>query len=98
MCLEHVAWLMLKADPQRHRYLAALYQTSPELKVLGRTARRFFEIIRSRDAVVWPTWLEAATYPLLASFARRLGRDHRAVDAALRLPWSTAWWKDRFIV
>ena len=26
LCLEHVAWLMLKADPQRHRYLKALYE------------------------------------------------------------------------
>lgn len=39
LCLEHVAWLMLKADPQRHRYLKALYRTSPELKALGHTAR-----------------------------------------------------------
>jgi transposase len=88
LCLEHVAWLMLKADPQRHRYLKALYRTSPELKALGHTARGFFEMIRKRDAVAWPGWLENAMHSPLASFARRLERDRSAVNAALRLPWS----------
>jgi transposase len=88
LCLEHVAWLMLKADPQRHRYLRALYRTSPELKALGQTARGFFEIIRKHDAAAWPGWLGAAMHSPLASFARRLERDSGAVDAALRLPWS----------
>ena len=88
LCLEHVAWLMLKADPRRHRYLKELYRTSPELEALGRTARGFFEMIRNRDAVAWPQWLEAAAHSPLASFARRLERDRNAVDAALRLPWS----------
>jgi transposase len=88
LCLEHVAWLMLKADPHRHRYVKALYQTSPALKALGHTARGFFEMIRKRDVLAWPGWLEAAIHSPLASFARRLERDRNAVDAALRLPWS----------
>jgi transposase len=79
---------MLKADPQRHRYLRALYRTSPELQALGQTARGFFEIIRKHDAAAWPGWLGAAMHSPLASFARRLERDSGAVDAALRLPWS----------
>jgi transposase len=79
---------MLKADPQRHRYLKALYRISPELKELGHTARGFFEMIRKRDAAGWPGWLEAAMHSPLASFARRLEPDRSAVDAALRLPWS----------
>ncbi|MGI4756060.1 MAG: transposase [Janthinobacterium lividum] len=45
-------------------------------------------MIRNRDAVAWPLWLEAAAHSPLASFARRLERDRHAVDAALRLPWS----------
>ena len=45
-------------------------------------------MIRSRDAVAWPQWLESAAHSPLASFARRLERDRSAVDAALRLPWS----------
>nr|WP_245536488.1 ISL3 family transposase [Terriglobus saanensis] len=88
LCLEHVAWLMLKADPRRHRFLKALYRDSSELESLGRTARGFFEMIRNRDAVAWPQWLEAAAHSPLASFARRLERDRNAVDAALQLPWS----------
>jgi transposase len=88
LCLEHVAWLMLKADPRRHRLLKTLYATSPELESLGSTARGFFEMIRNRDAVAWPRWLEAATHSPLATFARRLERDRSAVDAALRFPWS----------
>jgi transposase len=56
--------------------------------LLGFTARGFFELIRSLVAAAWPQWLEAASHSPLASFARRLGRDRSAVDAALRLPWS----------
>jgi transposase len=88
LCLEHVAWLMLKADPRRHRFLKALYRESSELESLGHTARGFFEMIRNREAVAWPGWLENAMHSPLASFARRLERDRNAVDAALRLPWS----------
>ena len=86
LCLGHVAWLMLKADPQRQRYLKALYRASPELKALGSTARGFFEMIRKRVAAAWPSWLEAAMHSPLASFAYRLERDRSAADAALRLP------------
>lgn len=88
LCLEHVAWLMLKADPRKHRFLKALYRNSSELEALGRTARGFFEMIRNRDAAAWPPWLESAMHSPLASFARRLERDRSAVDAALRHPWS----------
>ena len=88
LCLEHVAWLMLKADPRRHRLLKTLYATSPELESLGSTARGFFEMIRTRDSEAWPQWLVTASHSPLASFARRLERDRNAVYAALRLPWS----------
>ena len=33
LCLEHVAWLMLKADPGRHRFSKALYKTWKHLAV-----------------------------------------------------------------
>ncbi len=55
---------------------------------MARTARKFFEIIRARDAAAWPRWLQEALNSPLASFARRLTRDQNAVDAALRMPWS----------
>jgi transposase len=68
--------------------LKALYRESSELESLGHTARGFFDMIRNRDAVAWPGWLESAMHSPLASFARRLERDRSAVDAALQLPWS----------
>jgi len=85
---QHVAWLMLKACPSKHKYLQALYSASPQMASLARTARQFFEIIRTRDAAAWPRWLDEAQNSPLASFARRLKRDQAAVEAALRLPWS----------
>ena len=95
LCLEHVAWLMLKADPRRHRFLKALYKTSSELEAPGHSARGFFEMIRDRDFEAWPQWLEDASHSPLASFARRLERDRSAVDAALRFHGAMEWWKDR---
>ena len=85
---QRIAWLMLKANPQRHRYLKALYRASPEIAALAHTARELFDIIRKRDAAAWPGWLEAAERSPYAPFARGLRRDQAAVAAALQLPWS----------
>ena len=85
---QHVAWLILRANLSKHRYLQALYSASPQIAAMARMARRFFEMIRARDATAWPRWLQEAQDSPLASFARRLTRDQSAVDAALRLPWS----------
>lgn len=85
---QRIAWLMLKSDPSKHRYLNALYRASPEIASLGHVARELFDIIRTQDAAAWPGWLETAERSLLASFARRLRRDQDAVAAALQLPWS----------
>lgn len=85
---QHVAWLMLKADSSRHRYLKALYRASPEVASLGQIARQMFEIIRTQQAAAWPAWLDAAENSPFASFARRLRRDNDAVLAALQMPWS----------
>lgn len=83
-----VAWLMLKADSTRHRYLKALYHASPEIASLGQIARKLFEILRRRDAAAWPSWLEAAANTPFASFARHLQRDKNAIAAALQVNWS----------
>ena len=85
---QRVAWLMLKADLTRHRYLKKLYQSSPEIALLGAAARKLFEMIRKRNPADWTQWLELAESSPLASFARRLQRDQKAVLAALNLPWS----------
>ena len=49
-------------------------------------AKNFFEMIRKRNASQWPAWLQMALRSPLASFARRLRRDEKAVAEALRLP------------
>ena len=85
---QRIAWLMLKANPLKHRYLKALLRASPEIAALAHTARGLFDIIRTRDATAWPGWLEAAERSPYAPFARRLRRDQDAVAAALQLPWS----------
>ena len=85
---QRIAWLILKANPQRHRYLKALLRASPEIAALAHTARGLFDIIRKRDAAAWPGWLEAAEHSPYAPFARGLRRDQNAVAAALQLPWS----------
>ena len=85
---QKVAWLMLKADPTRHRYLKRLYRHSPDLASMGAVARGLFEMTRTHNPAAWPEWLEQAENSPLASFARRLRRDQHAVLAALQLPWS----------
>lgn len=84
---QRVAWLILKANPSKHRYLQAICSASPQVAAIARIGRQFFEIIRTRDAEAWPRWLQEAQISPLASFARRLIRDQDAVEAALRLPW-----------
>ena len=95
LCLEHVAWLMLKADPQRQRYLKALYRTSSELESLGRTARGFFEMIRKRNAVAWPGWLEAAMHSPLHPSRAGLNEIEAPSTPRSGFHGATAWWKDR---
>jgi transposase len=80
--------MMLKTTPRRSPFLKALYGASAELKSLARVAKNFFEMVRKRDASLWPAWLKMAKGSPLASFARRLQRDKKAVAEALRLPWS----------
>ena len=88
LCLEKVAWMMLKTTSRRSPFLKALYRASSELKSLARAAKIFFDMIRRRDASRWPGWIRMALLSPLASFARRLQRGEKAVAEALRLPWS----------
>ena len=55
---------------------------------MARAAKSFFEMIRERNKSLWPGWLQIALNSPLASFAKRLQRDDKAVAEALRLPWS----------
>ncbi|WP_419805933.1 transposase [Terriglobus sp.] len=80
-----IAWLMLKVDPARSRYLTALCEFSPELASIARVARSLFNLLRTRNAQAWSDWSEGAEHSPLAAFARHLRRDKDAVLAALRL-------------
>lgn len=80
------AWLMLKADPPKNRYLKALYRASPEISEIAHTARGLFEIIRKRDAAAWPAWLESAeqsSYAVCSAPPERPGRRRRGVATTL---------------
>jgi len=48
----------------------------------------FFRILRNRDLIAWPEWLEAAKLTSLRGFVSGLARDQGAIQAALSLPWS----------
>ncbi len=85
---KQLAWLMLKVDTSRSKYLTALSVASAELASIARVAKSLFDLLRNRDCNAWTEWIEAAKRSPLASFAKRLERDKDAVLAALRLPWN----------
>jgi transposase len=53
-------------------------------------ARAFVAMIREKDAARLEPWLEDARGGPLGGFAEGLRRDRAAMEAALRLPWSTS--------
>ncbi|MGY6498076.1 MAG: transposase [Microcella sp.] len=67
-----------------------LYEAAPELAVAGELARRFAALIRGDDDAGIEQWLKDATNSELASLAAGIGRDIKAVRAAITQPWSTS--------
>ena len=84
----HVAWLMLTEPDIARSYLEEVYRESPLIAATASAAREFARIVRSRDSAAWPDWLQSAQTTALANFAVHLMRDHDAVLAALKMPWS----------
>jgi transposase len=82
------AWLLLKEPEDARPYLEELCSKSPEIATLASWAREFGRIIRKRDVDAWPQWCKDAKSSLLATFAKYLCRDEKAVLAALQQPWS----------
>jgi transposase len=64
-------------------------QTEPEVGVAADHARAFVAMVRGKDGARLHHWLDEARGGPLAGFAEGLRRDRAAVEAALRLPWST---------
>jgi transposase len=69
-------------------FVAALW-AEPEVGLAAEQARAFAAMLRDKDGERLGPWLEEARGGPLAGFAEGLRRDRAAVEAALRLPWST---------
>jgi transposase len=87
-------WMLLKpeglkeAEPQVVENLCRL---SPEVAQATGLARRFFQMVRERQAdqlKAWITEVEGSQLPELKAFARGLGQDWAAIEAVLREEWS----------
>jgi transposase len=86
------AWLLTAPDARlsaaEHAWRARLLATAPELGAPHEAARRFRALFDARDAAGLAAWIDDAMQGPLASFARGLRRDERAVRAAITEPWS----------
>ena len=85
---QQTAWQILKGTASAQPYLEELYRCSPQIAQLAHLGREFFRIVRNRDLIAWPEWLDAAKLTSLRGFVSGLARDRDAIQAALSLPWS----------
>jgi transposase len=90
-----VWWLLRRPDTlsaERQVLLARMQQANPAFRQLYRLAVQFTEMLRKRQVEQLRPWLEAAQasdFGELQSLAGSLERDYAAVEAALRLPYSS---------
>jgi transposase len=90
-----VWWLLRRPDTlsaERQVVLARMEQANPAFGQLYRLAVQFTEMLRKRQPEQLRPWLEAAQaseFGELKSLAGGMERDYAAVEAALRLPYST---------
>jgi transposase len=90
-----VWWLLQEAEglkPLVRTVLKQMEQASPPLGTLYQLAQTFTDMIRNRRAEHLDSWLgqaSACAFPELVSLASGIKRDYSAVEAALRLPYST---------
>jgi len=91
-----VAWWLLRRpdtlSAERQALLARMEQASPAFGELYRLTVQFTEMLRKRQPEQLRPWLDAAKASdlrELKSLAEGIERDYAAVEAALRLPYST---------
>ena len=91
-----VAWWLLRRpdtlSAERQAVLARLEQTSLAFGRLYRLSVQFTEMLRNHQPEQLRPWLDAAQasdFRELKSLATGMERDYAAVEAALRLPYST---------
>ena len=78
-----------KLDEAERKLVAVLITAAPEISEAVAVARGFGALIRQHAADALDPWITAARGSELRGFADSIARDHAAVAAALRLPWST---------
>jgi len=78
-----------KLDAAERKLVATLVNAAPEIAEAVAVARAFGALIRQHAADTLDPWITAARCSELRGFADSIDRDHAAVAAALRLPWST---------
>jgi transposase len=69
-------------------FIAAL-RADPAIGLAAEQAQAFAAMVREKDVARFRPWLEGALGGPLGGFAEGLRRDRDAVEAGLRLPWST---------
>lgn len=90
-----VWWLLRRPDtlsPERQAVLARMEQANPAFGQLYRLTTQFTEMLRNRQPEQLQPWLErvqASDFGELKSLATGMARDYAAVEAGLRLPYST---------
>jgi transposase len=91
-----VAWWLLRRpdtlSAERRAVLARMEQASPAFSELYRLTVQFTEMLRKRQVEQLRLWLDAAqasNLRALKSLAQGMERDYAAIEAALRLPYST---------
>ena len=91
-----VAWWLLRRpdtlSAERQAVLARMEQANEAFGQLYRLTVQFTEMLRKRQVEQLRPWLEAAQaseFSELKSLAAGMERDYAAIEAALRLPYST---------
>jgi transposase len=90
-----VGWLLVREEsdstPQEKVFVGEIFRRSPALATMREAVRRFFSMLRQRQADELAAWLheaEASGIPELAAFAQGVRRDLAAIQAAFTSPWS----------
>jgi len=81
--------LVHHASPSQQSFAQTLCALSPDIATTVELAKQFYRMMRERDPSAWLPWRKAARQSPLHRFVMQLQHDEAAVQAALRLPWST---------
>ena len=91
-----LAWLLVREPeqlrPQEQILLMRLQAACPDAATAYPLIRQFVQMVRQPSAEPLDAWLalaEASDVPDVRTFAVGLREEYAALDAALRLPWST---------